>query len=61
MHAVYPSGQPAVRPSRVLFDEPELKTLDERLKEQEEEPGEGAAAPRTLLADAKALRRRCPS
>ena len=53
MHAVYPSGQPPFDIAR-LFDEPELKTLDERLKEKKKNQEKELQRLGNLLAEAKA-------
>ncbi|MET0552798.1 MAG: amidohydrolase family protein [Vicinamibacteria bacterium] len=53
MHAAYPSGQPPFDITR-LFDEPELKTLDERLKEKRKNQEKELQRLATLLAEAKA-------
>jgi imidazolonepropionase-like amidohydrolase len=53
LHAVYPSGQPPFDVSR-LFDEPELKTLSERVKEQEKNQKKALDRLANLFAEAKA-------
>ena len=53
LHAVYPSGRPAFDPSR-LFEEPELKTLAERLKDQEKNQKQALERLADLLAEALA-------
>ncbi len=53
LHAVYPSGRPAFDPAR-LFDEPEQKTLAERLKDKEKNQKQALARLGHLLAEAKA-------
>jgi imidazolonepropionase-like amidohydrolase len=53
MHAVYPSGQPPFDISRLL-DEPELKTLDERLKEKRKNQEKELRRLGDLLEEAKA-------
>jgi imidazolonepropionase-like amidohydrolase len=53
LHAVYPSGRPAFDVAR-LFDEPELKTLAERLKDQEKNQKKALERLAGLLAEAKA-------
>jgi len=53
LHAVYPSGRPPFDVAR-LFDEPELKTLAERLKDQEKNQKKALDRLAGLLAEAKA-------
>jgi imidazolonepropionase-like amidohydrolase len=53
MHAVYPSGQPPFDITR-LFDEPELKTLEERLKDKKKNQEKELQRLGNLLAEAKA-------
>jgi len=53
LHAVYPSGRPAFDVAR-LFEEPELKTLSERLKDQEKNQKKALDRLANLLAEAKA-------
>ncbi len=53
LHAVYPSGRPAFDVAR-LFDEPELKTLAERLKDQEKNQKKALERLANLLAEARA-------
>ncbi len=53
LHAVYPSGRPPFDPAR-LFDEPELKTLAERLKDQEKNQKKALERLSDLFAEAKA-------
>jgi len=53
MHAVYPSGQPPFDITR-LFDEPELKTLEERLKDKKKNQEKDLQRLGSLLAEAKA-------
>jgi len=53
LHVVYPSGRPPADVSR-LFDEPELKTLAERVKEQEKSQKKALDRLADLLAEAKA-------
>lgn len=53
MHAVYPSGLPPFDMARI-FDEPELKTLDERLKEKKKNQEKDLLRLGNLLAEAKA-------
>jgi imidazolonepropionase-like amidohydrolase len=53
MHAVYPSGQPPFDVTR-LFEEPELKTLEERLKEKRKNQEKELQRLGHLLAEAKA-------
>jgi imidazolonepropionase-like amidohydrolase len=53
MHAVYPSGQPPFDITR-LFDEPELKTLEERLKEKRKNQEKDLQRLGNMLAEAKA-------
>jgi imidazolonepropionase-like amidohydrolase len=53
LHVVYPSGRPPADVSR-LFEEPELKTLAERVKEQEKNQKKALDRLASLLAEAKA-------
>jgi imidazolonepropionase-like amidohydrolase len=53
MHAVYPSGQPPFDITR-LFDEPELKTLEERLKDKKKNQEKELQRLGNLLEEAKA-------
>ena len=53
LHAVYPSGRPPFDVAR-LFDEPELKTLAERLKDQEKNQKKALDRLAGQLAEAKA-------
>jgi imidazolonepropionase-like amidohydrolase len=53
MHVVYPSGRPAFDISR-LFEEPELKTLDEREKDKRKNQHKALERLRNLLEEAKA-------
>ena len=53
LHVVYPSGRPAFDVAR-LFDEPELKTFEERLKEKEKNQEKALRGSASLLAEAKA-------
>jgi imidazolonepropionase-like amidohydrolase len=53
LHAVYPTGRPAFDVSR-LFEEPELKTLAERLKDQEKNQKKALERLANLFAEAKA-------
>lgn len=53
MHAVYPSGQPPFDLARV-FDEPELKTLEERLKDKKKNQEKELQRLAHLLAEARA-------
>jgi imidazolonepropionase-like amidohydrolase len=53
LHAVYPSGRPPFDLAR-LFEEPELKTLAERLKDQEKNQKKALDRLAGLLAEAKA-------
>jgi imidazolonepropionase-like amidohydrolase len=53
MHAVYPSGQPPFDLARI-FDEPELKTLEERLKDKKKNQEKDLQRLGNLLAEAKA-------
>lgn len=54
MHVAYPSGRPAFDISR-LFEEPELKTFEERQKEKKKNQEKDLKRLATLLADARAL------
>jgi len=53
LHTVYPSGRPPFDVAR-LFEEPELKTLSERLKDQEKNQKKALDRLAGLLAEAKA-------
>jgi imidazolonepropionase-like amidohydrolase len=53
LHVVYPSGRPPADVSR-LFEEPELKTLAERVKDQEKNQKKALDRLASLLAEAKA-------
>jgi imidazolonepropionase-like amidohydrolase len=53
LHAVYPSGRPPFDVAR-LFEEPELKTLSERLKDQEKNQKKALDRLAGLLKEAKA-------
>jgi imidazolonepropionase-like amidohydrolase len=53
LHAVYPTGRPAFDVAR-LFDEPELKTLAERLKDKEKNQKKALDRLASLLAEARA-------
>jgi imidazolonepropionase-like amidohydrolase len=53
LHAVYPSGRPPFDVAR-LFEEPELKTLAERLKEQKKNQKKALDRLASLLAEARA-------
>jgi imidazolonepropionase-like amidohydrolase len=53
MHAVYPSGEPPFDMAR-LMDEPELKTLEERLKEKKKNQEKELKRLGNLLEEAKA-------
>ncbi len=53
LHAVYPSGRPPFDVAR-LFDEPELQTLAERLKDREKNRKKALDRLAGLLAEAKA-------
>jgi imidazolonepropionase-like amidohydrolase len=53
LHAVYPSGRPPFDVAR-LFEEPELKTLSERLKDQEKNQKKALERLAGLLKEAKA-------
>jgi imidazolonepropionase-like amidohydrolase len=53
LHAVYPSGRPPFDVAR-LFEEPELKTLSERLKDQETNQKKALDRLADLLAEARA-------
>jgi imidazolonepropionase-like amidohydrolase len=52
MHAVYPTGRPAFDIAR-LFEEPELKTFEERVKERRRTQEKELRRLGTLLAEAK--------
>ena len=53
LHAVYPSGRPAFDVAR-LFDEPEQKTLADRLKDKEKSQKKALERLANLLAEARA-------
>ena len=53
LHVVYPSGRPAFDVAR-LFDEPELKTLSERLKDQQNSQKKALERLAEVLAEARA-------
>ena len=53
LHVVYPSGRPAFDVAR-LFDEPELKTLAERLKDQQKNQKKALDRLAEVLAEARA-------
>jgi imidazolonepropionase-like amidohydrolase len=53
LHVVYPSGRPVFDASR-MFDEPEPKTLEERLKEKKKNQEKALARLGALFAEAKA-------
>jgi imidazolonepropionase-like amidohydrolase len=53
LHVVYPSGRPAFDPAR-LFEEPEPKTLAERLEEQQKNQKKALDRLAGLLAEARA-------
>ena len=53
LHAVYPSGQPPFDVAR-LFEEPELKTLADRIKDQEKNQKKALDRLANLFAEAKA-------
>jgi imidazolonepropionase-like amidohydrolase len=53
LHVVYPSGRAPFDVAR-LFEEPELKTLEERLKERDKNRDKALARLASLLAEAKA-------
>jgi len=53
LHVVYPSGRPPFDPAR-LFEEPELKTLSERLKDQQKNQKKALDRLGDLLAEAVA-------
>lgn len=55
MHAVYPTGRPAFDVAR-LFEEPELKTFEERVKERRRTQEKDLRRLGTLLAEAKPAR-----
>jgi imidazolonepropionase-like amidohydrolase len=53
LHAVYPTGRPEFSVAR-LFEEPELKTFAERLKDQEKNQKQALERLAALLAEARA-------
>jgi len=53
LHLVYPSGRPVLDPSRP-FEEPEPKTLQERLKEKKKNQEKALARLASLFAEARA-------
>jgi imidazolonepropionase-like amidohydrolase len=53
LHVTYPTGQPAFEPSR-MFEEPELKTFEERQKEKRRNQEKALERLRHLLENAKA-------
>ena len=55
MHVVYPTGRPPVEFARI-FDEPELKTFEERQKEKKKNQEKELRRLTNLLEDAKAYR-----
>jgi imidazolonepropionase-like amidohydrolase len=55
MHAVYPTGRPAFDVAK-MFDEPELKTFEERLKERRKNQEKDLRRLAHLLENAKAHR-----
>ena len=54
MHVVYPRGRPRLRHHAASFDEPELKTFEERQKEKKGNQEKELRRLRNLLEEAKA-------